>query len=149
MDEALAVLERLRRIDVLQRERAGPHALLAELDELVVEARTLARRRGRGRARGCVTCARRRGGGANAGGNDDQVRPLNLPVGVRAILPIAATVPLFAISFGVLARASGDGHRRADRDVRDDVRGLGAVRRRLDPRRGRKRRLRRSWLRCS
>jgi hypothetical protein len=39
MDEALAVLERLRRIDVLQRERAGPHALLAELDELVVEAR--------------------------------------------------------------------------------------------------------------
>ena len=39
MDEALAVLERLRRIDALQRERAGPHALLAELDELVVEAR--------------------------------------------------------------------------------------------------------------
>jgi 4-azaleucine resistance transporter AzlC len=37
------------------------------------------------------------------------VRPLNLPVGVRAILPIAATVPLFAISFGVLARASGMG----------------------------------------
>jgi hypothetical protein len=39
MDEAHAVLERLRRIDALQRERAGPHALLAELDELVVEAR--------------------------------------------------------------------------------------------------------------
>jgi 4-azaleucine resistance transporter AzlC len=37
------------------------------------------------------------------------VRPVNLPVGVRAILPIAATVPLFAISFGVLARASGMG----------------------------------------
>jgi 4-azaleucine resistance transporter AzlC len=37
------------------------------------------------------------------------VRPLKLPVGVRAILPIAATVPLFAISFGVLARASGMG----------------------------------------
>ena len=37
------------------------------------------------------------------------MRPLNLPVGVRAILPIAATVPLFAISFGVLARASGMG----------------------------------------
>ena len=32
-----------------------------------------------------------------------------LPVGVRAILPIAATVPLFAISFGVLARATGMG----------------------------------------
>jgi 4-azaleucine resistance transporter AzlC len=32
-----------------------------------------------------------------------------LPVGVRAILPIAVTVPLFAISFGVLARASGMG----------------------------------------
>lgn len=37
------------------------------------------------------------------------MRALNLPVGVRAILPIAATVPLFAISFGVLARASGMG----------------------------------------
>jgi hypothetical protein len=39
MDEARAVLERLRRIDALQCERAGPHALLAELDELVVEVR--------------------------------------------------------------------------------------------------------------
>ena len=38
MDEALAVLERLRRIDVLQRERAGPHALLAELDEPIISA---------------------------------------------------------------------------------------------------------------
>ena len=37
------------------------------------------------------------------------MRPLNPPVGVRAILPIAVTVPLFAISFGVLARASGMG----------------------------------------
>ncbi len=34
---------------------------------------------------------------------------LHLPPGVRAILPIAVTVPLFAISFGVLARASGMG----------------------------------------
>jgi 4-azaleucine resistance transporter AzlC len=33
----------------------------------------------------------------------------HLPPGVRAILPIAVTVPLFAISFGVLARASGMG----------------------------------------
>jgi 4-azaleucine resistance transporter AzlC len=32
-----------------------------------------------------------------------------VPVGVRAIAPIAVTVPLFAISFGVLARASGMG----------------------------------------
>jgi 4-azaleucine resistance transporter AzlC len=32
-----------------------------------------------------------------------------IPVGVRAIAPIAVTVPLFAISFGVLARASGMG----------------------------------------
>lgn len=39
MDEARAVLERLRRIDALQREQAGPHALLAEVDELVLEAR--------------------------------------------------------------------------------------------------------------
>ena len=39
MDEARAVLERLRRIDALQRERAGTHALMAEVDELVVEAR--------------------------------------------------------------------------------------------------------------
>ena len=39
MEEARAVLERLRRIDALQRERAGPHAMLAELDELVVEVR--------------------------------------------------------------------------------------------------------------
>ena len=39
MDEARAVLERLHRIEVLQRGRAGPHALFAEFDELVVEAR--------------------------------------------------------------------------------------------------------------
>lgn len=38
MDEARVVLERIRRIDVLQRERAGPHALLAEVEQLVVEA---------------------------------------------------------------------------------------------------------------
>jgi hypothetical protein len=39
MDEARAVLQRIRRIDALQRERAGSPALLAELDRLVVEAR--------------------------------------------------------------------------------------------------------------
>ena len=38
MDEARIVLERIRRIDALQRERAGPNALLAEVEQLVVEA---------------------------------------------------------------------------------------------------------------
>ena len=38
MDEARVVLERIRRIDALQRERAGPHALLAEVERLVIEA---------------------------------------------------------------------------------------------------------------
>jgi hypothetical protein len=39
MDEARAVLERIRRIDALQRERAGAAALLAEVEQLLVEAR--------------------------------------------------------------------------------------------------------------
>ena len=39
MDEARAVLERIRRIDALQRERAGARALLAEVERLVEEAR--------------------------------------------------------------------------------------------------------------
>lgn len=38
MDEARVVFERIRRIDALRRERAGPRALLAEVDQLVVEA---------------------------------------------------------------------------------------------------------------
>ena len=38
MDEARVVLERIRRIDALLRERAGPRALLAEVEQLVVEA---------------------------------------------------------------------------------------------------------------
>jgi hypothetical protein len=38
MDEARVVLERIRRIDALRRERAGPQALLAEVEQLVVEA---------------------------------------------------------------------------------------------------------------
>jgi 4-azaleucine resistance transporter AzlC len=37
------------------------------------------------------------------------VRSSRIPVGVRAVLPIVVTVPLFAISFGVLARAAGFG----------------------------------------
>ena len=32
-----------------------------------------------------------------------------IPVGVRAVLPIVVTVPLFALSFGVLARSAGLG----------------------------------------
>jgi hypothetical protein len=38
MDEARAVLTRLQRIDALERERARPEQLLAELRELVREA---------------------------------------------------------------------------------------------------------------
>ena len=38
MDEARAVMHRLERIDALQRERAHPQTLLAELRELVREA---------------------------------------------------------------------------------------------------------------
>ncbi len=40
MDEARAVLGRIRRIDALQRERARPAALLAEVERLLLEART-------------------------------------------------------------------------------------------------------------
>jgi hypothetical protein len=39
MEEARVVLGRIRRIDALQRERAGPAALLAEVERLVLEAR--------------------------------------------------------------------------------------------------------------
>jgi hypothetical protein len=38
MDEAERVLTRLRRIEALERERAAPQLLLAELRELVREA---------------------------------------------------------------------------------------------------------------
>jgi hypothetical protein len=44
MDEARAVLKRLERIEALERERAHPAALLAELQELVREAEAWARR---------------------------------------------------------------------------------------------------------
>ncbi|HKT43795.1 MAG TPA: hypothetical protein VJQ85_03275 [Gaiellaceae bacterium] len=43
MDEARAVLRRLERIEALEREGAHPHALLAELHELVREAEVWAR----------------------------------------------------------------------------------------------------------
>lgn len=39
MDEARTVLARLRRIDALQRERAGACAVLAEVEQLLAEAR--------------------------------------------------------------------------------------------------------------
>ncbi|MDQ2984276.1 MAG: hypothetical protein M3R70_10220 [Actinomycetota bacterium] len=38
MDEARQVLERLRRIEALEREGATPRALLAEVRELLAEA---------------------------------------------------------------------------------------------------------------
>jgi hypothetical protein len=44
MDEARAVLDRLDRIEELERTSADPAVLLAELRELVVEAEAWARR---------------------------------------------------------------------------------------------------------
>ena len=44
MEEARAVLARLERIDALERARADPAVLLAELRALVREAETWARR---------------------------------------------------------------------------------------------------------
>ena len=44
MDEARAVLERLERIEALEREGAHPQHLLAELRALVSEAEAWARR---------------------------------------------------------------------------------------------------------
>jgi hypothetical protein len=44
MDEARAVLRRLERIEALERERAHPQHLLAELRALVAEAEAWARR---------------------------------------------------------------------------------------------------------
>jgi hypothetical protein len=51
MDEARAVLERLERIEVLDRERADPRTLIAELRELVREAAEWADVEGDPRAR--------------------------------------------------------------------------------------------------
>ena len=50
MDEARAVLARLERIETLDRERADPRTLLAELRELVREAEDWARAEGDERA---------------------------------------------------------------------------------------------------
>ncbi len=46
MDEAHAVIERLNRIEALEREGAHPRALLAELRELVREAEAWVRAEG-------------------------------------------------------------------------------------------------------
>jgi hypothetical protein len=50
MDEARAVIERLNRIEALEREGAHPAALLAELRELVREAEAWVRTEGDERA---------------------------------------------------------------------------------------------------
>jgi hypothetical protein len=47
MEEASRVLDRLRRIEVLEREDAPPAALLAEVRELLVEAEAWVRSEGR------------------------------------------------------------------------------------------------------
>jgi hypothetical protein len=50
MDEARAVLNRLERIEALEREGANPATVLAELHELVHEAEAWARLEGDERA---------------------------------------------------------------------------------------------------
>jgi hypothetical protein len=54
MDEARAVVDRLNRIEALEREGAHPKALLAELRELVREAEAWARVEGDERAEQAV-----------------------------------------------------------------------------------------------
>jgi hypothetical protein len=54
MDEARAVIERLDRIDALEREGAPPETLLAELRALVREAEAWARLDGDERAEAAV-----------------------------------------------------------------------------------------------
>jgi hypothetical protein len=54
VDEATKVLERLRRIDELERVQAPPRLVLGELRELVREAEAWARLEGDVRARSAV-----------------------------------------------------------------------------------------------
>jgi hypothetical protein len=54
MDEARAVIERLDRIEVLERDGAPPEVLLAELHALVREAEAWARLDGDERAEAAV-----------------------------------------------------------------------------------------------
>jgi hypothetical protein len=64
MEEARAVMARLERIDALERARADPAVLLAELRELVREAETWARRE---RDPGAIAVAQRLAEHANVG----------------------------------------------------------------------------------
>ena len=54
MEEARAVLQRLQRIELLDRERADPRTVLAELRELVPEAEAWVRVEGDDRAQAAV-----------------------------------------------------------------------------------------------
>ncbi len=54
MEEARAVLQRLQRIELLDRERADPRTVLAELRELVREAEAWVRVEGDDRAQAAV-----------------------------------------------------------------------------------------------
>ena len=54
MEEARAVLQRLQRIELLDRERADPRTVLAELRELVREAEAWVRVEGDDRAEAAV-----------------------------------------------------------------------------------------------
>lgn len=58
MDEARAVLDRLERIEALDREGASPQELLDELRGLVVEAERWARRERDGAAAAAVEACR-------------------------------------------------------------------------------------------
>ena len=59
MDEAMAVLERLARIDALEPGRAQPSRVLDELRHLVREAEAWARLEGDERARSAVDRVRK------------------------------------------------------------------------------------------
>jgi hypothetical protein len=69
MDEARAVMRRLRRIETLEWEHAPPEAVLAEVHALLVEAETWisAERRGTERAeKALARCRARLAAGAGA-----------------------------------------------------------------------------------
>jgi len=65
MDEAVAVLERLARIDALEPGQASRRRVLGELRELVREAEAWARLEGDERARLAVTQLREEAEGMN------------------------------------------------------------------------------------
>ena len=76
------------------------------------------------------------GAGRVRGPMDEPGGSFSFAHGARKVAPFSIAVFGFGMSFGVLA-ATDDGLGRAGRDVDDDVRGLGAVRRGVDPRRRR------------